>query len=385
MPKTVLRCIVTVMTALDLRGDGPDIRVPALRADRQMLALVREAKGWSQRELAVNADVSQSTLSKAENGLMELKGEALTQVAAALDCPVSLLAHEVSAGGLDVTCLHHRRRASRLTVASKNKVEALAHLTRLSVENLLPPEARLPVGLPRVEGLDPVDPAGLAGVVRVALGISEGPVRDLTQALEKGGVIVVVRPLGSAAQDAVSSWPHEAGRPPVLVVNSGLPGDRQRFTVAHELGHLVMHRLPGEDQEREADAFAAELLAPAEQVRPDLEGLTTADLRRLAALKPVWGMSIAALVRRAADVGVISERQYREFHLRLNRMGWRQSEPIALAPEQPRVLEGLLRSRLEAGASVADLARTALMTEASFVRYFPVADVPSKASGAGNA
>lgn len=371
--------------SFDGSGVGLGGQAQALRADRQMLALVREAKGWSQRELAENADVNQSTISKAENGLMELKGETLEQVAGALDCPVHLLAQEIPLGGLDVTCLHHRRRASRLTVAAKNKVEALAHLTRLSVERLLA-GSPAPIGLPRVTDLEPVDPAEMAAAVRKAIGLADGPIPNLVEALERAGVVIVVRPLGATAQDAVSSWPHTPGRVPILIVSRGLPGDRQRFTIAHELGHLVMHRLPGDDQEREADAFAAALLAPAEQIRPDLAGLSTADLRRLAGLKPVWGISIAALVRRALDIGEISERQYREFQLRLNRLGWRQSEPIALAAEEPHVVERALCTRLAAGASVSDLARIALMTEPSFRRYFPVVDAPRDAlAGAGNA
>ncbi|NTW39507.1 MAG: helix-turn-helix transcriptional regulator, partial [Cellulomonadaceae bacterium] len=76
-------------------------------ADRRMLVLVREAKGWTQRELAARADVSQPTISKAENGVAELRGETLEAVAAALDCPIALLTHPVPSLGLDVSCLHH--------------------------------------------------------------------------------------------------------------------------------------------------------------------------------------------------------------------------------------------------------------------------------------
>ncbi|GCD19267.1 XRE family transcriptional regulator [Cellulomonas algicola] len=341
-------------------------------ADRRTLCLVREAKGWTQRELASRANVNQSTISKSENGLMELKGQALRAVADALDCPPQLLTHPAPLLGLDVSCLHHRRRSSRLTVASKNKIEAVAHLSRLSVENLLSGYHEQTVAVERVAELDPPDPVDVAADVRGRLGLAPGPVPNLVAALEHAGVVVFERPLGSSAQDAVSSWPHGSDQFPLLIVNSGLSGDRQRFTIAHELGHVVMHRIPGEDQEAQADQFAASLLAPPEQIRPALTGLTTAQFRRLVELKPVWGMSVAALVRRARDLGEISDRQYREFQLRLTSLGWKTSEPIDIPAEHPTTLRNVLARRLAAGQPVADLARTALMTESSFRRYFPI-------------
>lgn len=337
-----------------------------------MLVLVREAKGLSQRDLATLADVNQSTISKAENGLAQLKGETLRDVARALDCPVDLLTHPAPQLGLDVSCLHHRRRSSRLTAVSRNKIEALAHLSRLSIEQLIDGQRLVPVDLPRVAGLDAPDPVETASVVRAHLQLPPGPVDNLVGALEAAGVIVFERPLGSAAQDAVSSWPQNGGRVPILVITSGLSGDRQRFTIAHELGHLVMHRIPGDEQESQADLFAASLLAPPDEIRPDLAGLTTAQFRRLVELKPKWKMSIAALIRRAYDIDEISDRQYREFQLRLNRLGWKTSEPVDISPERPSTLHDLLQRRLLSGQAVADVARTALMTEDSFRRYFPV-------------
>lgn len=343
-----------------------------LGADRRTLALVREARGWTQRELASRASVNQSTISKAENGLADLKGDLLRAVADALECPVALLTHPAPEFGLDVSCLHHRRRASQLTMVAKNKIEAIAHLSRLSVERLLAGYYDAPVTISRVEEIDPPDAVAVAAVTRDELRLPAGPVGDLVGALESAGVVVLERPLGSTAQDAVSSWPHGPGHRPLLIISSGLSGDRQRFTIAHELGHLVMHRIPGDDQEAQADLFAASLLAPADEIRPALQHLTTAQLRRLIELKPVWGMSIAALVRRAYDLGEISERQYREFQLRLNRLGWKSSEPINVPSEHPRTIEEVLGRRQAGGQSVAALAQTALMTEKAFRRYFPV-------------
>jgi len=340
-----------------------------------MVTLVREAKGWTQRELAVRAHLTQSTVSKVESGLVDLRGTNLDAIARALDCPPALLTFPMPELEVDVTCLHHRRRKSKMTSLVTKKVEGVAHLTRLSVEALLPEAVATRTGvarLPRVEGLDKPDPVALAAQVREIAGLPPGPVENVIATLESLGIVVVKRALGSTAQDAVSSWPHDTNRPAILIVNSGLSGDRQRFTVAHELGHMIMHRLPNEDQERQADLFAASLLAPADDIRPHLVGLTTRDFKVLLELKLTWGVSVAALIRRALDTGVISDRQYREFQVKLNRLGWRTSEPVSVKHEEPRILRETLSQYAARGLSVSDMARLARMSKDAFCRHFPV-------------
>ena len=81
-----------------------------------------------------------------------------------------------------------------------------------------------------------------------------------------------------------------------------------RFTAAHELGHLVLHgdTAPGDTQhEREADAFGAEFLTPRESVMPELPARV--DLRRLADLQRVWGVSVDSLLYRCREVGLLSD------------------------------------------------------------------------------
>lgn len=343
------------------------------QAHPRLVSLVREAKGWSQQQLAEAAGVSQAFISKVESGLVDLQGENLQAVSTALECLAQLLTDDTPIQGLEVTCLHHRRRHSKIPAATKRRIEAVTHLTRISVEGLLNgieiiPEAHL-------ERLDIDeycgDPEEIARALRVHWRVPAGPIPSVVKLLEAVGVIVVVRDLGTKAQDAVSTWPHDADRPPMMLINAGLPADRQRFTTCHELGHLVMHRLPGEDQEKQADVFAAEFLAPGEDIRPDLAGLTTRDFPRLMELKAKWGISIAALIRRAKDLDIISDRQYKEFQIQLGRMGWRMIEPGTLPAEIPATLDSVLDTHIhEHGYSVSELARTAVMTKDAFIRHY---------------
>lgn len=335
-----------------------------------MVSLVREARGWNQGELAAAAGLSQGFLSKVESGVQDLRDAKLIDVATVLDCPPMLLINDAPIRGLEVTCLHHRKRSSRINAISKKQIEATSHLVRVSVEGLLADVdlyTDLPLPRPGEFGAD--GPAAIASTLREYWGVEAGPLPNLIELLERAGVLIHVRQLGTAAQDAVSSWP-PSGKP-VLLVNSGLSGDRQRFTIAHELGHLLMHTVPGEDQEREANQFAGEFLAPAADIADDLAGLTTSDFPKLIELKQKWGLSIAALIQRAKDIDAISDRQFREFHVRLNRLGWKRVEPGTLEREEPALLDKIVEAHLSVdGVTMGTLASMAQMTEPAFRRFF---------------
>lgn len=343
------------------------------QARPRMITLVRESMGLGQTQLAEKAGVSQGYISKVEAGLLPLTEENLTKVATALECPVSLLLDDTPVQGLEVTCMHHRRRHSKISVGTKRRIEALTHLTRLSVEGLLQGIELVPeVELRRLD-LDQFggDPAEAAQALRAAWRVPTGPVANVVALLETVGVVVVTRSLFTSAQDAVSTWPRDGGRPPMMVVNLGLPTDRQRFTTCHELGHLVLHALPDDDQEKQADRFAAEFLAPAEEIAPLLDGLTTRDFPRLIQLKSEWGVSIAALIRRAYDLDLITERQYRQFQIRLGQLGWREVEPGNLPSETPSTLTRLMEIHVrDHGYTQADLAHAAGMLPGQFKRHY---------------
>lgn len=348
-------------------------------AIQSMVALLREARGWTQTDLAREAHLSQAVVSKLETGTVDLEGERLDQVAAALDCPPEILKTNMSMPNIEITCLH-RRRASTMTVGTMKRIEAVTHLTRISVEGLLD-------GIELVSTLDfdriPVDqthsPSQIAHELRQRWHVPTGPIKNLVRLVEAAGIIIVIRPFGTTGQDAVSTWPNDSSRPPMMLVNSGLSPDRLRFTIAHELGHLTMHTLPGDDQEREANIFAGEFLAPAAEIRPALSNLTTSDFRRLMALKTEWGMSMAALIRRAHDIDTISDRQYREFQVRLGKLGWRTGEPGEVARETPTSVDKVIDlHRTHNKHDDGELARLARMTEASFRRhYLPGDETPA--------
>ncbi|MCV7288160.1 ImmA/IrrE family metallo-endopeptidase [Mycolicibacterium wolinskyi] len=309
-------------------------------ANPRMVTLLRESKSWSQADLAAAADVTQGYISKVENGRVDLGGERLQAVAEALGCPAVVLTNHDPQQQPEVSCMFHRRRRSRMTAGAAKRVEAVSHLTRISVDALTA-GMDLACDIERMD-IDAYDgdPVRVAQMLRRRWRVPVGPIEDLHALMDRAGVVVVIREFDTVAQDAFSTWP--AGKAPVMVVRAGMSADRERFSIAHELGHVLMHVLPGEDQEQQADAFAAEFLVPAAEIAPQLAGLTTRDFSRLMELKVQWKISIAALIQRAKTLELISDRQFREFRIKLSQLGWHTVEPVPIPHGRARLLDSIL-------------------------------------------
>lgn len=133
---------------------------------------------------------------------------------------------------------------------------------------------------------------------------------------------------------------------PVVVVGQYWPGDRQRFTLAHELGHLLLaERLPeGLDMEKACHRFAGAFLFPASAVRQYLgEKRSSLELREIQHLKHEFGLSMAAIIRRAFDLSVIKESVYKSLTILFSQKGWRKHEPgEQIAPEEGAVFTNLV-------------------------------------------
>ncbi|MBM7772351.1 Zn-dependent peptidase ImmA (M78 family)/transcriptional regulator with XRE-family HTH domain [Actinokineospora baliensis] len=321
----------------------------------QVLVAAREALGWTQGQLAdrlselsgARPKISQGYVSRVEKGVLSAQADRAELFAAALGCTVDLLVSEAKLWSLGDGCLYHRNRTSTKS-STLRRLHAQVNLVRLALHRLA---AAVGVELP-VFDMTPMPVGGLYGpsdaarAVRESLGLGKGAVESVTGVAERLGVLVVPMSLGGREVDATSL--HPPGEAPIFVVNTDAPTDRQRFTLAHELGHLVCAPEVDLDVEEMAQAFAAELLAPAREVRVDLAAAPITPARLLQ-LKSVWRVSAAALLRRAVDLAVVTDSRYRTVSAQMSALGWRSTEPDPLPRERTRVVPALLAS------SVADL------------------------------
>lgn len=331
----------------------------------QMLALARESRGHTQADLARRIGINQATLSKYESGLLAISADDLAALAHELDFPVAFFSQSDQVHGFGSACFYHRKRM-RMPVAELRKVQAWLNIFRFHVTRLLRGvEIAATNDFLRLDVDEFGGPEEVAIAIRQAWGLPMGPVSNVVNAVENAGAIVLSVPVGTMSLDAISQV--VPGCPPLIFVNSQISGDRLRFTLMHEVGHLIMHRLPSEDMESQADRFAAEFLMPRREIKSSLRDLR---LQQLPALKVQWKVSMMALIKRAADTGQISERRYRSLCTELSAQGWRMHEPVPIESEKPTVLNQIINIHLkEHGYTIAELSQMVNAKESRFAAY----------------
>lgn len=117
------------------------------------------------------------------------------------------------------------------------------------------------------------------------------------------------------------------------------------MTIAHELGHLILHFGnkvgPERDLESEAFGFAIELLVPENSIRPFFNKI---NMEKLADLKSYWYVSMAALLKYSNALGMVTSNQYRYLWMQMGSLGYRISEPVTIPKESP----GLIKEMIDA-------------------------------------
>lgn len=299
---------------------------------------------WTKAELADELHVSAAAVGQYEAGATTPRAELLPVLAAKLKVPVEFFAAGRPLGRLDAANAHFR---SLRSTRAKDRAKAATHAEQVwELTYALEKRVRLPeVRLPSVP--DGTAPTEAARLLRQAWNIGAGPFPHLAATIEAHGIVVTLIPMTNEAVTRVSAYSTDAlGRPLIIVTpERAVSVSRYRFTCAHEIGHLLLHSspLPGDrQQEREADEFAAELLTPKAEIGPLLP--RTMRLATLEQLSQSWGVSVESLVRRMAELRVVSEISMRRAFQRLNNMAeFRRDDPVAMYPgEVPSLLrEGL--------------------------------------------
>lgn len=311
--------------------------------------------GLTQGELATAAGVSQPLISQIQKGTKAVTDDVLKRIAEATGTPLSFF--EVDPTDLPTDTLLFRKRASA-TAKEVGRVEVtVREAYRVAARLLAETKVRRAV-LPRAEGeVSPDDIEDLAAYTRDALGVSRDSVMGhVVRTCERAGIPVVPLVLIDShghgeeivvGHSGVSCW-RGPDEPSLISYFSAGSGDRQRFTTAHELGHIVLHpsRRTGLSQkqaESEAHRFAGALLLPRERAMEAFSGPLM--LKDLAALKRRWGISIQALINRAYDLGYIDYGRRESLYKQVSARGWRTREPVAVHPEQPSLMRAMLARR----------------------------------------
>lgn len=283
--------------------------------------------------------LSQSNLSNYERGRGVLSSGIKERIMNTLDFPLSFLDKQIENR---VESQHYRKRTSDASEAQKKmvdrKIALFAYLYDWMADFVeLPPFAFKCVDLD-----DGASASDVASQVRRQFKLGMEPVRDICNLLEANGVSVYFWDCGFDWFDGVSLITDNGH--PFVIVNRNKPNDRIRFSLAHELGHILMHEdlsffvNEARNKEQEAYDFASELLMPTAYIRDSLVGL---NLKYLCQMKRYWKVSMAALLYKAYKMGCIDAGRYKYFRTELSRNHWSRNEPIDVDIDEPMVIRSI--------------------------------------------
>lgn len=312
-----------------------------------MVILAREYRALTQKELAEAAFIKQPQIAMLEGGIENSAStETIEAISKALDFPVDFFYQPEPRLGFGSSSVYYRKMSS-ITAADRKSISSITNLTRMGLKRLLDAvEVDADLVLPRVD-LKDVDgsPGKAAAIVRAAWSLPDGPIQNLTNFVERSGVIIVESDFGTRGISGTGM--RLANLPPIIFINNALPPDRYRFTLAHELAHLVLHDAPHETMEDEADEFASEFLMQKSEFKVSVSqfgGKPT--LRNLIALKPYWKVAVSAMIMRMGQLGIISEQTKRSLFIQMSNLKMRLDEPQPFSKEQPVLYSKIVQSAI---------------------------------------
>jgi len=331
----------------------------------EMLVVAREARGFTQAQLADAVQISQGKVSKYESGALAISDNDLAILSETLGFPKGFFGQTDRVYGFGSTCFYHRKR-QKMPIGRLRMLQAQLNIFRFQVARLVRGiEIEAENEFVRLDADDSGSPEEIAQQVRAQWKLPLGPIRNVTSAVENAGAIVYEISFGGPHLDAMSQV--VPGCPPVVFVNRDIPADRLRFTLMHEIGHLIMHQIHNDNMEAQADRFAAEFLMPEREIRASLQKLS---LPQLSALKSEWLVSMNALLKRAQDLGQITDRYARTLWTRMAKQGWRTKEPVDIPREKPTVFDDIIKIHLEEhGYTIKELATMVNAMPDRFARH----------------
>ncbi len=334
----------------------------------KMLMLAREARGLTQMELADMAGINRSNISRFEQEFLGFTEEVMANLIKALGFPESFYLQD---SAILPPALYRKR--DKVPGKMLTQIDAHINICRLNIGKLLEAMKTTVPDLPSYSVSALSSATEIAIKVRKLWKVPKGAIHNLIQLLEEQGIITLSMDFKTERVDSRSFLIE--GKYPVICYNKSLLGDRLRFTLAYELGHLLMHTrqvLPSmEGVGHEANLFAAEFLMPEKDIKSAFKDGVNLDV--LANLKKQWKVSMQALLYRACDLEMLSDNQKRYIIGQFNALKIRRREPIELdVPiEKGQLLRDMItRYRTKQKMSVKQMAAFFCLSQEEFLNRY---------------
>ena len=310
---------------------------------------MRLARGLTQEELVkrMGGIITKQALSKYETEKSNPSASVAISLAKALNVKTIDL---LTPPSYKIEFLAYRK-GNKLSASKQKQIEGMLAeeiIHRLELQERLGVKEEFALKPQKVNSLE--DAEQVAEYVRDAWNLGSDPIGNLTNALERHSIHVL--PVNNATSEfhGISAFAYDdsenicgAG----VAYEDGVVGDRQRFTLAHEVGHLVMQVSDNVDEEKAANRFAGSLLIPSNSLFSTLgRSRTHLEINELMLLKKHFGASMQAIACRAKELEIVSESLLKEFFEAFNQLGWRKLEPEPLPSEEPTLWKQLVTRAL---------------------------------------
>jgi len=330
----------------------------------EKLTEARLANGLSKKALAEKIDVTSMAISRYESNQDKPTHDKLVSIATALGFPYDFLTRKAWPESLGPTFWRNQvaeTKASR--EMTEQRMKWLCEIFWTLEDELAFPDLDFPdLDVPNdFRQITPLMIEKYAEQVRREWKLRKLPIQDVVLSVENAGVPVVMLKIASEKQDGFFFRSSILNRGFIGVNVNDTTAVRARFDVAHELGHLLLHRNVTASEERDtndhrlleqqAHRFAGAFLFPRESF---LEEIAVPTLDYFYANKKRWGMSIAAMVTRSSDLGMIEKETKSQMYISMNRRGWRGNgnrEPFddTMEIERPRMIRRGVEALVESG------------------------------------
>lgn len=319
----------------------------------EALKKARLLRGKSMDELGKKLNISQQVISKYEKGTSIPSLEVLNKLSTSLGFPVAYFYTQQKIS--DVSSGFYRKGSTVSKKAKHKVVEKVSFFSSIldEISRIVKlPTYNDPLPIKRTTDFKEIPLEYLEKVandIRKKFNIGDGPLLNLTGFLESLGIFIIFTNLESEKIDAYTVF--EDSKRPIIIINSQrISSSRIRFNLAHEFAHILFHRqyikkyengIKYSRIESEANYFSGCFLVPEKGL---LEDLSAVNLQHFVVLKEHWHVSIAALIYRANQCGLISETHTLHLRQQISRNKWRIKEPLddVIKIEYPQMIEQAL-------------------------------------------
>jgi Zn-dependent peptidase ImmA (M78 family)/DNA-binding XRE family transcriptional regulator len=300
------------------------------------LQRARKASGLGLRKLAELVGLSHMAISKYEKGTSTPSSDILLKLAKALGISVEFFfrPETIKLGEIKF----RKRQRLRKKVEESIKAQIADQIERrLELENLYPNPPIQAFKIPdslfdRIDEYEQIEE--IANKLRNHWKLGRTSIQDLIDVFESRGIRVFIVDYEEKMFDGLSTLILDQ---PMIVISSKWPGDRQRFTLAHELGHFILqNRLSNQlNEEKACNRFAGAFLLPKETVIQEMgKNRTSIEWRELFLLKEEFKLSMYSICYRLKDVGIIKESYFNSLVFHFNQKGWNKQEPGNKIPSE---------------------------------------------------